>query len=187
MLHPEENAQPSLGDMLSDPRPSILDSPMSQRLLAAARARPGLTLSEARDLLNTSWGSLYRHLVRLENAGLVRLEAAGRRRLLFPTGGVEAKVQPSVLQAAAFLRQPTSRLIATSIMEKPGRSVPEIAHALQLTPRVVYHHVQRLIMVGLITSSSQTRHRDLTPTAILPSALEMAQEPTRLRPSGLSL
>lgn len=150
----------------------MLASPVSQRLLTTARTRPGITLSEAREILNMSWGSLYRHLVRLEQAGLVRLQTAGRRRLLFPTGEVETVVQPSVMEAAASLRQPTSRMIATAIILRPGRSVPEIAHSLQLTPRVVYHHVQRLLQMGLIASSSQTRHRDLTPTPLLLVALE---------------
>lgn len=150
----------------------VLASPVSQRVLAAARARPGLTLSEARDMLGMSWGSLYRHIARLESAGLVRLQTAGRRRLLFPVGETDTTVQPSVMEAAAFLRQPTGRMIATAVILRPGRSVPEIAEALSLTPRVVYHHVQRLLAMNLIASSSETRHRDLTPTPLLLAALE---------------
>ena len=155
---------------------------MSQRLLAAARSRPGLTLSEARDAIGASWGSLYRHLQRLEAAGRVRMQTVGRRRLLFATGEAEPADQSSVMEGAALLRQPTARMVALSILMRPGRSVPEVAASLQLTPRVVYHHVQRLLSVGLIESSSQTRHRDLTPSARLAGALDVAENKVRVVP-----
>jgi DNA-binding MarR family transcriptional regulator len=167
------------GEPVESPE-AVLASPMSSRLLAAARARPGLTLTEARDALCTSWGSLYRHLVRLQKANLVRLQTVGRRRLLFPVGEVDVAVKPSVMEAVAFLRQPTARLIAVAIVLHPGQSVPDIARSLDLTARVVYHHVQRLLQMGLIHSSSQTRHRDLAPTQLLFDALEAAGSQTRI-------
>lgn len=171
-------------DDVADSVEAIMASPMCQRILALARARPGLTLSEARDSLATSWGSLYRHLARLERVGLIRMQTVGRRRLLFPSGAVEVSVKVGVMEAAAFLRQPTARLVAVAIVLRPGRSVPEIAESLQLTPRVVYHHVQRLLAMGLIKSSSETRHRDLCANQLLNEALDTAsgtQRNTTLR------
>jgi DNA-binding MarR family transcriptional regulator len=156
-------------------REAFFTSPVTQRLLAAARARPGLTLSELRESVSMSWGSLYRLLQRLEAEGLVRYQVVGRRKLLFVAGEPEPLDQSAVMEAAAILRQPTARLVALSILMRPGRSVPEVAASLQLTPRVVYHHVQRLIAVGLILSSSQTRHRDLAPTHVLAGALDVAE------------
>ncbi len=158
----------------------LLSSPANQRILDAIRTRPGLTLSEAREMVNMSWGSLYRHLVRLEAAGLVRFQTVGRRRILFLTESEETLAQSPVAEAAALLRQPTARTVAVSILMRPGRSVPEVAASLQLTPRVVYHHVQRLLAVGLISSSSQTRHRDLTPSPMLARALDVAEDKVRL-------
>lgn len=183
MYDPEDTFPPPFPELEGeDPESAeaVLASPMSSRLLAVARGRPGLTLSEAREALCTSWGSLYRHLVRLQRAGLVRLQIVGRRRLLFPVGEVEVSVKPSVMEAAAFLRQPTARVIAVAIVLKPGQSVPDIAKSLSLTSRVVYHHVQRLLVMGLIQSSSQTRHRDLTPTQLLSDALEAAGSKPRI-------
>ena len=160
----------------------LLASPMTQRLLAAAKARPGLTLSELREDISTSWGSLYRLLQRLEGMGMVRYQTVGRRKLLFLTGEPESSEQSNVMEAAAILRQPTARMVAVSVLMRPGRSVPEIAASLQLTPRVVYHHVQRLLAVGLIHSSSETRHRDLGPSSRLASALDLVENKVRLRP-----
>ena len=159
---------------------AFLASPMTQRLLAAARARPGLTLSELRESISTSWGSLYRSLQRLEALGMVRYQTVGRRKLLFVAGDPEPSDQAVVMEAAAILRQPTARMVALSILMRPGRSVPDVAASLQLTPRVVYHHVQRLLAVGLIQSSSQTRHRDLAPSPKLSSALDVAENKVRV-------
>lgn len=159
---------------------AFFTSPVTQRLLAAARARPGLTLSELRESVNMSWGSLYRMLQRLESEGMVRYQVVGRRKLLFVAGEPEPQGQSVMMEAAAILRQPTARMVALSILMRPGRSVPEVAASLQLTPRVVYHHVQRLLAVGLIQSSSQTRHRDLGPAPVLAAALDVAENKVRV-------
>lgn len=182
MTNPGDTFPPILDPIEVVSEDAFLAAPGTQRLLAAARARPGSTLSELREALTTSWGTLYRTLDRLEKAGVVRYQVVGRRKLLFVATEPPAGDASRVMQAAAILRQPTARTVAVSILLAPGRSVPEVAAALQLTPRVVYHHVQRLLEAGLISSSSPTRHRDLTPTAMLAEALDVAENKVRLTP-----
>ena len=65
----------------------------SSNLLVAIATHPGVRASELVEPLSMDKSTLSRSIARLEAAGLVRSEVAGRGRRLYVTGAGEAKIE----------------------------------------------------------------------------------------------
>lgn len=151
----------------------VLDDPLRKRIYKAIEKAPGLPLSHLLTRLDVGWSTLYRELETLEGAGLIRSKKKGRHCLVFPAhedlAGRGALTQTILLQGA------TAREIASRIARKPGQDMETLAEHLDLSPRVVYYHLRRLLEGKLIKSSSTTRYRDLAPTPALTELLKAFQ------------
>lgn len=157
-------------------RPVHKDAPQGstqrRRLLALVTENPGLPVGAILEQIQMGWGTLYYHLSKLSKEGQIQVVRIGRRRLVYPTsGGKVAEFAPG----DAILRGQTSRRIAVAIHDHPGCSIQDIVDEVHESVRVVYYHVRRLIEVGLVTSSSDTRHRDLRATPRLCTILVESQ------------
>lgn len=141
----------------------IVSETVRERLLREVRDHPGLSLSELMTRLGIGWGTLHHHATALEAQRLVRIETAGRRRLVFPAGQ-----SPMVAaEARGLVYGGPARRIALALRDRPGQSILELCERTGNSPRAVYYHVKRLLEGGLLRSSSSTRHSDLEPTPLL--------------------
>ena len=132
-----------------------------ERILQTVEREPGASPTRIVDALGIGWSTLYYHVKALEAAGRVRIVSAGRHTFLYPPGMVgdlKRSVQRSVLLGGR------ARLVAEEAARTPGHDVGSLAETLQVSPRVVYHHVRRLVEAGLLRSSMPRRYRDLAPT-----------------------
>ncbi len=140
-----------------------------ERIVAIVRAAPGLLVGELQQRAQIGWGTLCHHLPRLVEAGRIRVVRVGRRRLVYP---IEARGAAEASCADAILRGKTARRIAEAIHARPGSSVSGVAFEAGESERATYYHVRRLIQVGLVTSGSATRLKDLRPAPGLAARLE---------------
>ena len=140
-----------------------------QRLI---EARPGIGPSQVLEKLPMGWSTLYSHLKALEKDGCIVAQREGRLVFLYPvtqTGGERAQLPSD----ARLLQTPRARALAKEVISRPGEhDVATLATALQLSPRVVYHHVRRLVAGGLLDSVKPRRYAALAPTDRLTAALQ---------------
>jgi predicted transcriptional regulator len=151
-----------------------LESPLRRQILTIVTEQPGIALNQIMEKVDIGWGTLYHHLTKLTQAGLIQTCAAGRRRLVYPVSGGDAA--PRAL-GDSILRGKKARAIARCIVERPHLSVFEISEILNESTRVTYYHVKRLIETGLLTTTSKTRHSNLQPTPRLLVALAKPETP----------
>lgn len=151
-------------------RKKALEDPLRKRIYKAIEKAPGLPLSHLLTRLDVGWSTLYRELEVLEDAGLIRSRKRGRHCLVFPSEDESATAIP--LNQTILLQGKTAREIATRIAKKPGQDMETLAEHLDLSPRVVYYHLRRLVEGKLIKSSSNTRYRELSPTPTLHELLK---------------
>lgn len=151
-------------------RKQALQSPLRKQIMKAVQKAPGLPLSHLLTRLDVGWSTLYRELDVLVDAGLVKSRKRGRHCLVYPTEGEGGKPVP--ISQAILLQGATAREIAARIAKKPGQNMETIAEHLDLSPRVVYYHLRRLVEARLVKSSSSTRYRDLSPTPLLKDLLK---------------
>lgn len=149
----------------------LLESPARQSILDWVRRQPGIPLGELRLKVDLSWGALYHHFHKLEEAGLVEVKTVGRLNLVYLQGAEEQRDGAK----ASLLRGVTARRIAEEILRQPGRSVPDLVTATGESPRVVYYHVKRLAEAGLIVSPSRFRHVELSPAPHLSRFMAMSE------------
>ena len=64
---------------------SALQSPMAWSVLEAARTLPGTSISALAKSLGARHGTVYHHVQRLEEMGLLETHSSGRSRLLYPS------------------------------------------------------------------------------------------------------
>lgn len=141
---------------------------LRERILRAIEREPGASPTRLVEELGIGWSTLYHHVNALEAQGRVRASSAGRHTFLYPAGMAgdpRLSVQRSVLAGGR------ARLVAAEAARVPGHDVGSLAEALGISPRVVYHHVRRLVEAGLLTSSMPRRYRDLAPTEPLRALL----------------
>lgn len=148
----------------------VLDDPLRKRIYKAIEKAPGLPLSHLLTRLDVGWSTLYRELNALEDAGLIASKKRGRHCLVYPAG--EEVTGRGALSQTILLQGRTAREIAARIAKKPGQDMETLAEHLDLSPRVVYYHLRRLVEGKLIKSSSTTRYRDLAPTPALNELLK---------------
>jgi predicted transcriptional regulator len=134
---------------------------LRERILGAIEREPGASPTRLVADLGIGWSTLYHHVNALEAQGRIRAASAGRHTFLYPAGMAgdpRLSVQRSVLSGGR------ARLVAAEAARTPGHDVGSLAEALDISPRVVYHHVRRLVEAGLLRSSMARRYRDLAPT-----------------------
>lgn len=149
-------------------RSETLGHPTRQRILAIAKERPGLTVSELAAALNSYVGAVAYHLRVLERNKYVRTrrERAGRR--IFPSG--EAIPPPSTLTGA-------QRKIIEALQETP-RTALELAALLGVSRQGAHYHLRQLEREGHVRARLQGDGRlqyvpsiDNTPVRAQPPAV----------------
>ena len=157
-----------------------LDSPHRRRMLDIIRESPGITSGELGTRFTFNSGSLYHHLRILTDAGLVREETDGfdqRRTHLYVTA--RAKTPRDAARPLPSLST-EAREIALLVVMNPGLEFEELEDLAEVKGRALYHHVRRLTMMGLVSSSSPTRYRGLRAGPTLYKILDLP-EPGRPR------
>ena len=142
-------------------------SPQREAILRIIKKNPGITVSELAGHFDLGWSALYHHLDKLRAESELRTRRIGSRRLLYPATGKSLPKKRVVLGK-------TARIVASAIAKKPGCSMQDLLRGLDMTPRMLYYHVDNLIAGHLVTSSSPTRYRNLRPTARLHEGLGLA-------------
>lgn len=149
-------------------------APQRQTMLRLVQACPGLTVRALQAKLSYQWSSFYLHLRRLVDAGLIRVEddpQDARIRRIYPCGEESSRAQaPPRVPVLKGLSLDVARIV----VQQPGLDFSELS-AMLLTPsRNVHYHLKRLCELGLVTSASSTRYRDLQPSPALLRAVEAA-------------
>ena len=172
----------ALATLLAAGPPDPLAAPQRQTMLRLVQACPGLTVRALQARLSYQWSSFYLHLRRLVDAGHIRVETDpqdARIRRIFPvTEGVAsmpAPPRPPVLKGLSLE-------LARLVVAQPGLDFPELTALLGTPSRNVHYHLKRLCELGLVTSGSTTRYRDLRPTPALLRAIEAASPPSEAAP-----
>lgn len=138
-----------------------LRAAVRERILRTIEREPGASPTRIVAALDIGWSTLYHHVKALEAQGFIRVASAGRHTFFYPAGmagDLRLSVQRSVLLGGR------ARLVAEEAARSPGHDVGTLSDALGISPRVVYHHVRRLVETGLLASSMKKRYRDLVPT-----------------------
>lgn len=157
------------------PHATIL-TPERERLVAIIRERPWITVSDLMTASGLGWGTIDYHLGILTSASIVRRIRKGRRCFLVLSSAQLA--DDSAMHSA--LKPKTGREIALAILETPGATIDELVKRLDMSPRVVYYHVSRLVQAGLVLKESETRLGRLTPA----ESLRQSLLPTTLHATG---
>lgn len=145
----------------------------SGKILQIVQHAPGLPIGEIIHRSGLGAGTVYYHLHRLEEKGVIKTAAAGRRRLVFPAVLAENRDRDAL--ALSILRGRTCYAVAAAIRNRPNVSILDIILQLRQSPRAVYYHVKRLREAGLLKSSSATRYRNLSPGPDLSRLLEQVE------------
>lgn len=132
----------------------------AERFHALVCDSPGLPVGAIVRRLGLGAGTVQYHLHRLNEKGVIRTVAVGRRTLVFPRGAFGQDLEARGL---SLLYGRTCRAIAEAIVRRRGASVTEICAETGKSHRVVYYHVKLLMEAGLVVSASPTRFRNLTP------------------------
>lgn len=147
---------------------------LRERILRAIDRDPGASPTALVAKLDVGWSTFYNQLKRLEAEGRVRTHSHGRRTFVYPAGMVgdlDHSVQRSLLVGGR------AHAVASEIARTPGHTVASLATALDISPRVVYHHVRRLTAAGLVLSSLTRGYRDLRATERLVTLLRQEGTP----------
>lgn len=145
-----------------------LRSPVRRKMLDIIMAERGITVRDLARRAGTTWPNAKYHVVRLENAGLVRSIVLGRRRLVFSADDMTGA---DVAEARMLLAQPSARRIAAFLVDHPGVGLAELLAGTGLSQRAVYYHLKKFLDAGLVEHSNEARYRGLRPTPLLYRAL----------------
>lgn len=147
----------------SPPRP-LPESEVRRKILLMLEEHPAIPLAEIRERVPVGWGTVWYHIQKLAKADLIRIIPSGKRKIVVRVNSAPTAVE---VRALAVLRGSTARKISRYIQRNPESSVSAISEALGLSTRVAYYHVKVLLEVGLLSSSSPTRHFGLRATPLL--------------------
>ncbi len=117
------------------------------RLMSFLEERPGSCLQDIANYLGIARTSAIHHVRVLRNDRQIVTQRKGRRVLHFPTA-VDDRVHRTIL---ATWRLDTARSILQELEKDPRSSWRAIARNLQITPRAVRWHLQRLEDDGLLS------------------------------------
>ena len=111
------------------------------------RAHPGIRLGTLAEDLRINRGTLRYHLGRLQEFGMVAAAAVGGQ-----TGYFENRQRYSPLEAKVLihLKNPNTREILFTLLEKPGASRRDLAERLGITASSVSWHLRRLSGDGVV-------------------------------------
>lgn len=127
-----------------------------ERILAAIRADPGLTLTELRRATRAGWGTLYHHVPGMERDGLVRVQKHRKFRVVFLSTG-------SHVPGERGLPGRTRRKVAMAVAQLGAATATGLEEATGLTRRVVYHHLKALRDAGWVERTRDERSFTATP------------------------
>lgn len=138
----------------------LLQNETRREIVQLVHDRPGISMRELSSRLGLDWSSLHYHVQRLLAAEILATTLAGRRRLVYPAAlaGHEDPAERAALSEA------TARRIASAIAARPGTSAVELVEDLRESQRVVYHHLKKLVDLGLVTTPSPASRRGLVAT-----------------------
>lgn len=146
---------------------SLNEPSTRDKIEAAIRARPGITIRELARKAGTTWPNAKYHAVRLEMAGIIGTRAVGRHRVCFPVSGFDE----DLLKARAMLEEPTARKIALYLVEHQGIDRRQVMEGTQTSQRVAYYHLKRFLDMRLLEHANDELYGGLRPTTLLYNAL----------------
>lgn len=152
----------------------ILASPSRRAVYEAIVGSAGISVSDIARQSGLYWTLAAFHVHRLSRSGLVRSVKVGRRRLMFvPTRNNEAwALERGMLAEPACLR------VALAVIQYPGQRVLDLHYLTGVSERAIYHHMKRLLAVGLVTSRKTRYYLGMQATQkLLTIVAEIRQPP----------
>lgn len=135
---------------------NVLEHPLRKGIMESVSDQPGVHLRELATLHDTAVTNTQWHLRKLEQAGLIRTQKVGGRRLFYPTQGGIATKQEAVENAATS--NPNADRIFGFIQEHIGCDVRQIMEGLGMNPGTIRWHLRRLKEAGLLSEESHGNH-----------------------------
>lgn len=163
----------------------LLENRRRADIMRFLRSNPGACISQLCKEVNLSWGSAQHHLFMLERAGLVASQEAGRNHAFFTK-----ETGDGLLVPLALLRNRRALELSQAILESPGVRQKELCRKLEMTRKVLRHHIGLLTAAGLVVERWGPRLRFYEPSGALRAAVEIlagnhGDEPIRGVGSGL--
>lgn len=131
---------------------NVLEHPLRKSIMETVTGTPGVHLRELATRHDTAVTNTQWHLRKLEQAGLVRTQKVGGRRLYYPTKGGVATKEEAVFHAATL--NPNAELIFSFVSKHIGCDMKKLAEALELNPGTVRWHLRRLETAGLLKTEA---------------------------------
>jgi predicted transcriptional regulator len=132
--------------------PLALDT--RRRLYEAVRKAPGIGGREAQRAAGTGWGETVYHLERLTDAGLLHREQSGYQDHYFA-----ATVPLGDRSLLRLTRSASARHLLVALLERPGRTVPDLVERTRLSPGRLSVHLRRLVDTGIVRTGREGRLR----------------------------
>ena len=125
-----------------------------RRLFDVVRTTPGLSAREIQRGAGTGWGETVYHLERLEESGLLQRERGGHQDFYFA-----ASVPLGERTLLRLARSAAVRRILVTVLDRPGRTLPEIAEGTAMSLSRASIHLRRLLDTGVVASGQRDRWR----------------------------
>lgn len=125
-----------------------------RRIYEAVRRAPGVGGREAQRAAGTGWGETVYHLERLTSAGLLHREQSGHQDHYFA-----ATVPLGDRQLLRFTRSASARHVLVALLERSGRTVPDLMERTGLSPGRLSVHLRRLMETGIVRTGRAGRFR----------------------------
>ncbi len=132
----------------------LLTLPTRRRVYEAVRTVPGGAAREVQRRAGTAWGETVYHLERLTDGGLIVREKGGHQDHYFV-----AELAPLDRRLLRLARSPSARRVVVTLLDVPGRTVPELAEATGLSPSRLSVHLGRLYESGALLTGRRGRLR----------------------------
>ena len=134
------------------PPRELLRSPIRMRIYEAVCQSPGLHLRELNRRVGGGWGAFRLHLAALEKGGYLRVQRAGRQRLVYPSSSAPDAVDV----------HPTGRLVLDGLTGEDAMSLRDLAAKTGLSRQLVKYHVNRLAEMGKLSIAGSGRMARIT-------------------------
>ncbi len=160
----------------------LLEDGVRPKIIALLQEQPGLGITDVCHRLGIGWGTAVHHLTRLESAGLVHSQDAGRRRRFFLPG--ESATRRT---AVCVLSSDLNRRLLDYVRSHPGASQTQLCAALSISAPLAHKYLARLMEHHLVTATRQWRTVQYYPAESVEAALhEYAQISGTQREEGLT-
>lgn len=144
------SADPSGG---APPRPAPRAGAQTRReILALVAADPGIHKSDLCRTLALSWGSISHHVAVLQRAGDLRVQALGRKSLLFP-----ASVGDDEWTALSALRDDRASAVVELLRARPRLRLAELREVLELDAKKLRRILLRLERAKVVRKLGSAR------------------------------